>query len=101
MDMCRAPAPAELGVETYLSPPCRTTISPQELRHEGGCLTTTHEVTRGSLAKELREPRLVLDFLIEDRQRQIVRSVVLAGGQVTDVGVSPHRAALCLDQNVQ
>ena len=41
-----------------------------ERSYEGGGFASSHKVTRWPLAQELGEPRLVLDFLVEDSQGQ-------------------------------
>jgi hypothetical protein len=63
-----------------------------ELGYEGRVFPSPQKVTGRPLAQELGEPRLVLDFLIEDRQRQIVGSMILAGGHVTDPGLSHKKS---------
>ena len=55
----------------------------------------------GALTKELREPGLVLDLLVENRERKVVGTVVLAGAEVAELLVAAHGAAPCLDEHVQ
>jgi len=55
----------------------------------------------GTLTQELCESRLVLDLLVEDRERKVVGTVVLAGGEVAELRVAAHCTALCLDEHVQ
>src|SRR5674536_371047 len=90
------PHRAWTGRRRGLAPPPTPRDLSEELRNEGGGVATAHEVPRRALAEELREPRLVLDLLVQDRQREVVGAVVLAGRQVTDVRVAAHRATLCL-----
>ena len=41
---------------------------PEELGDERGGLPPAHEVARGALPQELRDPGFVFDLLVEDRQ---------------------------------
>src|SRR3954453_18080070 len=56
------------------------------------------EVARGAFAQELREPRLVLDLLVEDRGADGVGAVVFALRERADDAVGWDDAALGLDQ---
>src|SRR5262245_64129696 len=56
---------------------------------------------RRPFAEELREPRLVLDFFMKNRERQIVGAMILAGGQAADLAVAGDRAALGGDEHFQ
>src|SRR6266852_1131335 len=61
----------------------------------------TAEVSRGPLAQILGEPRLVLDLLVQDGQRQIVSAMVLAESHIAYLGIGTDGAALRLYQNIQ
>ena len=76
-------------------------ILPQELGHEGRGLASSQEVPGGPFAKELGEPAFVFYLLIEYREAQVVGPMILASGQVADVGVSPHGAPLGVHQHRQ
>jgi len=58
------PHRAWTGRRRGLAPPPTPRDLSEELRDEGGCVATAHEVPRRALAEELREPRLVLDLLL-------------------------------------
>src|SRR3990172_7347635 len=83
------------------SPPFPGPCLPYELTYEGGSFPSPHEVTGRSLAQEFREPGFVLDFLVQNGQRQIVRPAILASGQIADVGVPPHGATLRLHKHLK
>ena len=68
----------------------------EELRDEGrfaGCAAA--EVSRRPFAEELGEPGLVLDLFVENGEREVVSAVILARGQVADMGVAAHSSPRC------
>ena len=42
-----------------------------------------------TFTKELREPRLVFDLFVEEREGVVVCPVILAGGEVSYMGILP------------
>src|SRR5205085_12426582 len=57
-------------------------------------------VSARSIAEKLREPGLVLDFLVQDREREVVGAVILPGSHIADVRVAADRALFGGEQNL-
>ena len=53
------------------------------------------------IAEKLREPGLVLDLLVQDRERKVVGAMILPGSHIADVRVAADRALFGGEQNLQ
>src|SRR3974377_2216689 len=76
----------------------------QEFRHVRRVALRTYTraavVAGRPLTQDLREPGFVLDLFMQDRQRKVVGTVILAGGVVTDGGIAADSAPFTAAQHL-